>query len=462
MHSTRLHAALHGFATEAAATLAAMVAAGDEIPFEVVEEGAGHSRRGLFCWQPRTGEFVERHWAGLERLGSAAGALAALRGLSGLDAYLETYAAERRAGASPAEDALRCFAHRVFDGVADFELAPERFEPAFRELSEAALPDGGELAVAALLRGIACESAEVALSEGSMLVAREALEALPPDAAWREHDGAATVIVLTPGTGPRALEEVLDRLRDVQTAIRLYAPGVALAPLAWIRGQRDAQERTGWRALPIPGGGRGDGAIVIPASGEEELRLFAALVARRRPVEGEVAWALERFELGCERDDPLIGLTDHLLALRALLEPEGPRSGRLAGRIAALCALPEDRTAVTERIARAISLEQSLVAGVPVGPDATTLAAEIEQYLRAVLRDVVCGHLNADLTELADALLHEQIEPEPEPDPDPTGEMRITRVPRPGELDLDEEELAFAFEDYGAADGEVSFTTDGP
>ena len=84
--------------------------------------------------------------------------------------------------------------------------------------------------------------------------------------------------------------------------------------------------------------------IISPAQ-EDELRAFADLVARRRPVEGELAWALERFELGCERDDALSGLTDHLLALRALLEPEGPRSGRLAGRIAALCAEPRARAA---------------------------------------------------------------------------------------------------------------------
>jgi len=84
--------------------------------------------------------------------------------------------------------------------------------------------------------------------------------------------------------------------------------------------------------------------------------------------------ALERFELGLERDDPLSGLTDNLLALRALLEPEGPRSGRLAGRVAALCAQPQARAGATERVAHAISLEQSLIAGVSVGGDALVLA----------------------------------------------------------------------------------------
>ena len=125
------------------------------------------------------------------------------------------------------------------------------------------------------------------------------------------------------------------------------------------RSRGSAASAPRWRALPIPGGGRGDGDALIAAAQEDELRAFANLVARRRPVEGELAWALERFELGCERDDALTGLTDHLLALRALLEPEGPRSGRLAGRVAALCAPAERGSRVTERVARAISLEQS-------------------------------------------------------------------------------------------------------
>ena len=49
------------------------------------------------------------------------------------------------------------------------------------------------------------------------------------------------------------------------------------------------------------------------------------------PRSGELAWALRRFELGCERDSRYEALTDHLLALRALLEPEGPESGLKVG-----------------------------------------------------------------------------------------------------------------------------------
>ena len=448
MQTSRLHASLHAFASEAAATLAAMVAAGDEIPIEVVEEGADGSRRGLYCWQPRTGEFLERHWEGLMRLGSAADALAVLGSLGGLDTYLETYAQERRAGASPAHDALRCFAHRLFDAAADFELAPERFEPAYRELGEMTAAQRSELALTALLRGIGCESAEIEVADGMLLVGLEHLEVLPPDPLWRDRRTPATVVAIVPGAGPGAIAEALGKLRDLQSALRLYAPGVALSPLAWIRG-----ERTAWRALPIPGGGRGDGSAIVPAAQEEELRAFVSVVSRRRPVDGPPAWALARFEMGCERDDPLVGLSDHLLALRVLLEPEGPRSGRLAGRIAALCALAQERGAVTERVAHAISLEQSVIAGVPVGEDAALLAGEIEAHLRALLRDLICGHLRPELAELADSLVHEQLEAEP------VGEVRIRRA-RPRLTPLPED-LFSSLDDYCAAEGEVSLRGEG-
>ena len=443
MQSRQLHASLHAFTAQAAATLAAEVAAGDEVGFEIVQEGARGSRPGLYCYEQLTAEYVERHWQRLLALPAAGGAQLALAQLGGLQAYVDTYATEQHAAATIEQDALRCFTRRVFDGAGEaFELLPERFEPAYRELHQGRVEEDGELAVLALLRGIGCESPEVALAEGTLLAPLARLDVLPPDPAWRRQDGPRTVVALVPGDGPGAIGEALGRLRDLQTALRLYAPGISLSPLAWIRGQRAA-----WRALPIPGGGRCDGRVIISPPQEDELRAFANLVARRRPVEGELAWALERFELGLEREDLLSGLTDNLLALRALLEPEGPRSGRLAGRIAALCAEPHARAAATERVARAISLEHSLIAGVNVGGDALALAAEIENHLRALLRDVICGHLSGELLALADSLLVEDDEPEP------SGQLRFRRVA----VEIDEPFASgYGEEDYCAAEGQAT------
>ena len=67
--------------------------------------------------------------------------------------------------------------------------------------------------------------------------------------------------------------------------------------------------------------------------------------------------------MGCERLAPFEALTDYLLALRALLEPEGPASGRLAQRLAVICGAPEERAALAQRVARAIKLERAVVTG---------------------------------------------------------------------------------------------------
>jgi hypothetical protein len=444
MQSRQLHASLHAFAQQAGAALAGRVAGGDEIGFEVVEEGARGSRPGLYCYEPLIGEFIDRNWRELLALPAAHDAQMALAQLGGLEDYVDTYAGEHRGGVPICQDALRCFLRRVFDGAGeDFELAPERFEPAYRELQQGT-EEPAEIAVLALLRGIGCESPEIALSDEVLLAPLGQLDVLPPDPAWRREQGPAIVVALVPRQGPAGVEDALAQLRDLQTSLRLYGPGISLSPLAWIRAQRSA-----WRALPIPGGGAGDGTLVISPAQEDELRAFANLITRRRPATGEIAWALERFELGLERDDPLSGLTDHLLALRALLEPEGPRSGRIAGRIAALCAQPQERMAVTEHVAHAISLEQSLVSGVSVGEDAYALTAEIEQHLRALLRDVICGHLDCDLVALADSLLIEQEEVAERP-----VKQRAPRSPRPRELEPAELfDAAFGEDDYCATEG---------
>ena len=156
--------------------------------------------------------------------------------------------------------------------------------------------------------------------------------------------------------------------------------------------------------------GRPRRLTLVPAAQEDELRAFCRLVSRRDP-HPELAWSLARFEMACERPSPLEALTDYLLALRALLEPEGPASGRLAQRLAVICARPEERSALTERTARAVALERSVIGGLasgredPAQPDA--LVDELAENLRAILRDALCGHLDADLVSVADDLLAE-------------------------------------------------------
>jgi hypothetical protein len=149
---------------------------------------------------------------------------------------------------------------------------------------------------------------------------------------------------------------------------------------------------------------------MIGSAQEDELRAFCSLIARRTPSSGELAWALARFEMGCERLAPFEALTDYLLALRALLEPEGPASGRLATRLAAICARPDERATFAARMARAVALEHAVIAGLAAPePNAAVLVDELCEHLRALLRDALCGHLQPDLVALADELLADAV-----------------------------------------------------
>ena len=151
--------------------------------------------------------------------------------------------------------------------------------------------------------------------------------------------------------------------------------------------------------------GSAAGELRLLPGQEDELRAFLSLVARRTPASGPIAWALRRFELASERPQAAEALTDVLLALRALLEPEGPGPGRLGERLAALCAEPAARPALAQRVAHAISLERAIIAGAAVDPQLDALTGELGSHLRALLRDVLCSHLDADLRGLADTLL---------------------------------------------------------
>src|SRR5204863_9730902 len=171
------------------------------------------------------------------------------------------------------------------------------------------------------------------------------------------------------------------------TARRLYDTGVpALGAAAWAKTAGGP-----WQMVVLGSTGAPHGLLAVPAAHEDELRAFCSLIGRRTPRSGELAWALRRFELGLERPVPREALTDHLLALRALLDPQRPSSGRLPGRLAALCAVPEQRHALAERAAHAVSLERAVVTGsAPDGEDVDALCGDLGGHLRALPRGVPC------------------------------------------------------------------------
>jgi hypothetical protein len=409
VHNTSLHATLEAFAADAAGQLAAETASGAEIPFEVVEEPG--ARASLYCYRPLTGAFIRERLGMLGALPTYAPAARALAGLEGVDAYLRQRGEARIPGDARerADAALRAFLSYVFAERSEFGFDPVKFENAYAEL-ERALYEGRCVAtVIAPLLGIALESStnELALGDGLSLMRGDAVPDAPAEAVWGNGEEPNVLAVLTVAhdrTARSPVSAARGRFRRVLTALRLFERGgYALGPIAWTRTDTGA-----WRTVPLGSSGRPRFVTFISAEHEDELRAFCNLIARRAPTSGEVAWALARFEMGCERLAPFESLTDYLLALRALLEPEGPASGRLAQRLAAICAKPEERARLAERTAHAISLERAVVAGLaPAEPGVDALVDELAEHLRALLRDVICGHLDADLRSVADELLAE-------------------------------------------------------
>lgn len=436
---SELETALTQLARAAAACLQAEINAGAEVELELGAQ-RGRTQTPFYSCRPLTGRFIAQREAQLERLPEHGAAVSALTGFDGLDRYLVGRGGDHgsvRGGApksresagahTRARSALKLLLDDVFAEQTDFELHPERMAAALGRLERAELMNTPEtVTLVATLHGLTIASPEVKLMKGLTIATPEALGWAPEQALVGVDGGEAggkpvghLLVALTCEDESADGREVL---RDLLRALRMFGDGrVTLGPLAWARaGGEDA-----WSTIALGTGGRPHGMLVVTAEQEDELRAFCNLVSRRAPHRNELAWALRRFELGCERENAYEALTDHLLALRALLEPEGPASGRLAGRIAALCATPEDRVELTERMTRALALERTVIGGaIPRRASDRELARDVADHLRALLRDVICGHLTADLATLADELLTAPVEESVEEMAGDAGESR--------------------------------------
>jgi hypothetical protein len=410
VRNATLHRLLETFTVDASGRLGGEAAGGAEMPFEVVAERAG-GRASLYCYRPLTGEFIRSRLPMLSALPSHDAAVGALMGCEALEVYLSEHG-EARVPADPrgrCAAALGVFLESVFSERSEFGFEPAHFEAAYAELERALYEGHCTATVIAPLLGVALdpETIELDLGDGLSLIRGDALADAPADAVWGdgEEPNVLAMLAIDQERSDRPPVSIArSRFRRVLSALRLFERGgYSLGPVAWAR-----TEAGSWRAVPIGVSGRPRLLTLVPAAQEEELRAFCRLVERRAPGGGELSWALARFEMGCERLAPFEALTDYLLALRALLEPEGPASGRLAQRLAVICAKPEDRAALAERTAHAISLERAVITGLAAaGTGVDALVVELAEHLRAILRDALCGHLDPDLRAVADELLAE-------------------------------------------------------
>jgi hypothetical protein len=404
MHNRALYDSLAAFVEEAAWQLAEEVSGGAEVPFELIEQGRASAP--LYCYRPLTGRFIAERQTELAKLPSYAAAIQNLLTLPELPTYLKV-----RARRTPSPDrrtqataALEAFLGAVWSDSSDFGFDRERFDAAFAQLEEAGYGDRTLSVVLAAVEGLVLESEEVPLGDGLALVRAETLKDVPEELRADELGTVAMLALDSQAGDDRALEEAGRRLRRLQTALRLWDDAEpSLGPTAWARTGGSA-----WSAVPLATGIRRDaGDCLLAADEEDPLRAFCSLVTRRTPRGGELAWALRRFELGCERANAFDALTDWLLAARALLaEPGTPGYDGVAERMAVICATPDERLALEARIEEAIRLERAAISGrVRLEPAVEDLIADLGGNLRAILRDVLCGHLDPQLRRVADEML---------------------------------------------------------
>ena len=411
MRSQELHAALATHLEAVAAHLQGELAGGAEVPFELERRGGrvGARRPALYCYRPLLGEFLEERFAELEALPTHHDAARALADFEGLERYLIDRGVEPE---GPPRQRLRAglltLMEDAFGENSDFELEPERLRSALAALQGSASSSVSEVAVLARLRGLAITSPQLQITSGLAIVREDALQApLPDTGAILGADPGEPLFVLlcSEAEDPRAaLHAAHAILAELLRGLRLFGDGrIALEALGWARISGGP-----WRPYQLPGGGPARGTLVVTAEQEDELRAFCNLVSRRRPEGNALAWALRRYELGCERASAGEALSDNLLALRALLEDEQSSAERFAERMAALCATPEQAPGLAVRVTEALALERSLRCGqVHPGGAEEALAGEIADHLRALLRDMICGHLQDDLIELAERIIAE-------------------------------------------------------
>jgi hypothetical protein len=448
-----LNEALRRLAAEAATRFTTLVASGDQIPFDV-DEQAGPDDAFFHSYVPLTARFVRGREAELRSLPAFEPAREAVA-LAGVAApYLEQRG--ENVPADPGERAaclLTVFMAGLWDGCTEFSLDRDRLESALAVLdAEAGDVDEADIVVVPIV-GLQMPVARLRLPHGAQLVRADSFEA-PIEAMRSEGMGRAAwepqfLAIAEQGEGSSAAA-ALQQLGDLISVMRLFkAGGVGLGPHAFAPTGEGRWRRIATGA-PAP---RADGYELTEEETAQLVELAETLEARPDPA-GPLAWAVRRYELGCERPSSAEGLSDHLLALRAVLDGQGPVGASLPMRAAALIADGStDRLGAREQVEAALELERAQMSG--ASPEsATELAGWVEECVRRILREAALGELGADLNEAADetliatgldagdveiAVVAQDIAPEPEPAPIPEPEFHRPEPTIEEEHDMDQD-----------------------
>jgi hypothetical protein len=399
-----LNQAIKQLAAEAATRYATLVAGGDQIPFDVDEHAGPDSP--FHSYRPLTAQYVLEREDELRSLPGFEAARDAVAVADVAAAYLEGQGV-----AVPVDSGERAgrmlvtFFAALWDGCTEFSLDRARLDGALAMLdAELCAVDETEFLIAPIV-GLQMPIARLHLPHGMQVVRADAIdapiEALRSEGMGRQAWEPQFLAIAEQGEGAESAAEAMRQLHELITVMRLFKQGgIGLGPYAFAETGAGA-----WRRVATGAGAVRPGGYGLTKHEAEGLAEFASTLEVRPDPEGALAWAVERFEIGCGRESPIKGLSDQLLALRAMLGGEGPVGASLPKRAAAL--IEEDpvaRGVCHERIEAAIELERSSMRG---GPPAGTpeLAAWVEQSVRGILRRAALGEISPDLGTAADESL---------------------------------------------------------
>jgi hypothetical protein len=397
-----LNETLRRLATEAATRLNAMVAEGEEIPFDVATDSAEDSP--FYSYVPQTGRYVAERAAELHKLPSWNAAREAVVEAGVASTYLESRGevVPPEPGAR-AERLLEVFTVELFDGGSGFALDRELLEELVATLdAETRSADDADVLIVPIV-GLRMSMNRLQLPNGVRIVQADSIE-VPIEAMRSEGMGRAAwepQFLAVAEQSTDGAEAALEQLRELISVMRMFkAGGIGLAPFAFAPTGSDT-----WRRITTGAPATRPGGYRLTEEEGGRLADFAALLEQRPDPDGALTWAVGRFEMGCERESAMEGLSDHLLALRAVLEGHGPVGASLPMRASALIADDNyDRIAARERMEEVLELERALMHGSTLDR-AIELATWIEDGARRLLRKAALGELGPDLSTIADETL---------------------------------------------------------
>ena len=459
MRDFLLNESIKRLASEVATRLSSLVAMGEEIPFDVAAESGDDS--AFYSYVPMTGRYVAEHGDELRALPSFAPAREAAVEAGVAAPYLE-----ERGESVPADPGARAelmlitFFSELWEGSAGFTLDRERLETALATLdAESRDADEAETLLAPVV-GLRMSMPRLQLPHGIRIVRADSIEA-PVEAMRSEGMGRAAwepqYLAVADQDSESGVDGALQQLRELISVMRLFkGGGIGLGPYAFAPTGEGC-----WRRIATGAPATRPGGYRLSEAEAEELIAFGTTLEARPDPDTALTWAVGRFEMGCERATALEGLSDHLLAMRAVLEGHGPVGASLPLRAAALIADESmDRIEAGEKVEAVLGLERGMMNGRPV-ERAIELATWIEEGVRGLLRQAALGELGNDLSTVADETLivnglaegdaqitvSESFEPEPEEgeisieaiEPEPSQELRLPFDELPEEEDVEQE-----------------------